>query len=143
MVPGPDQLCASGPEGPFTHQVIVPFARSSPQPATQSPGRPAAASCARRFPPGSEWLYVKLFTGTATADQVLRRAARAVGSSLQAGGAAQWFFIRYADPGWHLRLRVHGAPDRLLHGTLPPLPPVLAPPPETGQPWRGQPHTPR
>ena len=33
MVPGPGQLCASGPEGPFTHQVIVPFVRSSPQPA--------------------------------------------------------------------------------------------------------------
>src|SRR5207237_4752136 len=33
MVPGPGQLCASGPEGPFTHQVIVPFVRYSPQPA--------------------------------------------------------------------------------------------------------------
>lgn len=138
MVPGPGQLCASGPEGPFTHQVIVPFARSSPQPPAQSPGRPAAASCARRFPPGSEWLYVKLFTGTATADQVLRRAARAVGSSLAAGGADRWFFIRYADPDWHLRLRVHGAPDRLLHETLPLLHRVLAPLLETGQLWRVQ-----
>src|SRR5207248_8026434 len=45
MVPGPGQLCASGPEGPFTHQVIVPFARSSPQPpAAQPPARPAATS---------------------------------------------------------------------------------------------------
>ena len=34
MIPGPDQLCASGPEGPFTHQVIVPFVRSSPHSAT-------------------------------------------------------------------------------------------------------------
>jgi thiopeptide-type bacteriocin biosynthesis protein len=139
MVPGPDQLCASGPEGPFTHQVIVPFARSSPQPpAAQPPARPAATSCTRRFPPGSEWLYLKLFTGTATADQVLRRAARAVGSSLQAGGADQWFFIRYADPDWHLRLRIHGAPDKLLRETLPLLTRVLAPLLETGQLWRVQ-----
>jgi thiopeptide-type bacteriocin biosynthesis protein len=138
MVPGPDQLCASGPEGPFTHQVIVPFARSSPQPPPRSPGRPAATSCARRFPPGSEWLYLKLFTGPATADQVLRRAAGAVGSSLQAGGADQWFFIRYADPDWHLRLRIHGAPDKLLHETLPLLHRVMAPLLETGQLWRVQ-----
>jgi lantibiotic biosynthesis protein len=138
MVPGPGQLCASGPEGPFTHQVIVPFARSSPQPPARSPSRAAATSCARRFPPGSEWLYLKLFTGPATADQVLRRAARAVGSSLQAGGADQWFFIRYADPDWHLRLRIHGAPDKLLHETLPLLTRVLAPLLETGQLWRVQ-----
>jgi thiopeptide-type bacteriocin biosynthesis protein len=138
MVPGPDQLCASGPEGPFTHQVIVPFVRSSPRPAPRSPGRPAATSCARRFPPGSDWLYVKLFTGTATADQVLRRAGRAVGSSLETGGADRWFFIRYADPDSHLRLRVHGAPDRLLHETLPVLHRVTAPLLETGQLWRVQ-----
>ena len=48
MVPGPGQLCASGPEGPFTHQVIVPFVRSSPPPAAQSPGRPGR----RRRAPG-------------------------------------------------------------------------------------------
>ncbi|MBV9093174.1 MAG: lantibiotic dehydratase [Streptosporangiaceae bacterium] len=138
MVPGPGQLCASGPEGLFTHQVIVPFVRSSPQPAARPLGRPAATSCARRFPPGSEWLYVKLFTGTATADQVLRRAARAVGSALAAGGADQWFFIRYGDPDWHLRLRVHGAPDRLLHETLPLLHRVTAPLLESGQLWRVQ-----
>ena len=30
LLPGPDQLCAAGPEGRFTHQVIVPFASSRP-----------------------------------------------------------------------------------------------------------------
>ena len=102
IIPGPDQLCASGPEGRFTHQIIVPFVRSSAPAAAQPPGRPAATSAARRFPPGSEWLYVKLFTGTATADQVLRRVGSAVGSALAGGGADSWFFIRYADPDWHL-----------------------------------------
>jgi lantibiotic biosynthesis protein len=138
MMPGPDQLYASGPEGPFTHQVIVPFVRSLPHPATPSADRPAAPSCARRFPPGSEWLYVKLFTGTATADKMLLPVARAVGSSLAAGGADQWFFIRYGDPDWHLRLRVHGAPDGLLADTLPLLHRVTAPLLETGQLWRVQ-----
>ena len=54
----------------------------------------------RRAPgisPGSEWLYVKLFTGTATADKVLPRVARAVASSLAVGGADQSFSVRYAE----------------------------------------------
>ncbi|HEY2270352.1 MAG TPA: lantibiotic dehydratase [Streptosporangiaceae bacterium] len=138
MVPGPDQLCASGPEGLFTHQVIVPFVRSSPPSAAQAPSRPAATSCARRFPPGSEWLYAKLFTGTATADEVLRRTAHVIESSFAAGDADQWFFIRYGDPDWHLRLRVRGAPDRLLRETLPLLHRAVAPLLETGQLWRVQ-----
>ena len=138
MVPGPDQLCASGPEGRFTHQLILPFVRSPRQPTAPSPARAAAPSRVRRFPPGSEWLYVKLFTGTATADQVLLRAGRVVESSLAAGGAHQWFFIRYGDPDWHLRLRIRGAPDRLLHETLPLLHRATAPLVETGQLWRVQ-----
>jgi thiopeptide-type bacteriocin biosynthesis protein len=160
MVPGPGELCASGPEGPFTHQVIVPFVRppaSRPEPARSEraqpePARPElapyegvpapeparagnAAPYARRFPPGSEWLYVKLFTGTATADQVLRRINSVLTWALTAGGADQWFFLRYGDPDWHLRLRIHGAPNRLLHETLPLLTRVTAPLLNTGQLW--------
>ena len=138
MVPGPDQLCAYGPEGSFTHQVIVPFVRSSSPRLAQSPSRPAATSSARRFPPGSEWLYIKMFTGTATADQVLLRAAAAVASSLTAGWADQWYFIRYGDPDWHLRLRIHGAPAKLLQETLPILHRAMAPLLGTGQLWRVQ-----
>ena len=58
--------------------------------------------------------------------------------ALTAGGADQWFFIRYGDPDWHLRLRIHGAPDRLLNETLPLLTRVTAPLLETGELWRVQ-----
>ncbi len=33
--------------------------------------------------------------------------------ALATGEAASWFFIRYADPDPHLRLRFRGDPDRL------------------------------
>lgn len=171
---GPDRLCASGPEGPFTHEIVVPFARSAPQPGAEPAARPAPqpaarlapqpaappapqpaarprpqptaespgwsvpASWPRRFPPGSEWLYVKLYSGTATADSVLAGAIRPLVPSLAEAGADRWFFIRYADPHSHLRLRIHGAPDRLLHETQPLLHRVTAPLLETGQLWRVQ-----
>jgi thiopeptide-type bacteriocin biosynthesis protein len=135
---GPDELCASGPEGPFTHEIVVPFARPAPQPAPMSPGRSIPASSPRSFPPGSQWLYVKLYSGTATADTVLEQAVYPVVASLADSGADRWFFIRYADPDPHLRLRIHGAPDRLLHETQPLLHRVTAPLLETGQLWRVQ-----
>jgi len=142
MVPGPDELCSSGPEGAFTHQVIIPFVQPPSPRQEVPPPVPAqagsAALAARRFPPGSEWLFVKLYTGTATADQVLRRIASVLAWALTSGGADQWFFLRYGDPDWHLRLRIHGAPNRLLHETLPLLTRVTAPLLDTGELWRLQ-----
>jgi thiopeptide-type bacteriocin biosynthesis protein len=38
---------------------------------------------------------------------------------LQSGAADQWFFIRYGDPDWHLRLRFHGNPERLHEDVMP------------------------
>ena len=39
--------------------------------------------------------------------------------ALGSGAADQWFFIRYGDPDWHLRLRFHGRPEEL-HGQVQP-----------------------
>jgi hypothetical protein len=70
--PGPDELCARGPEGRFVHELIVPLVRAPQE--TARPARPVQAipEVARSFPPGSEWLYYKLYTGSSTADRVLR-----------------------------------------------------------------------
>jgi hypothetical protein len=115
----PDQLCVSGPEGRFVHQVLVPFVRppSDPPPAARPAGTPTTVP--RRFPPGSEWLYLRLFTGPATAERVLDRAGAAVETALARAAADRWFFLRYGDPHWHLRVRVHGRPEALLGEVLP------------------------
>jgi thiopeptide-type bacteriocin biosynthesis protein len=134
MFPGPDGLCAQGPEGRFVHELVVPFIRSQPAESARSVvgpahpvGAPRQSRPARSFLPGAEWLYVKLYTGAATADRLLLgTVAPLVKSALGAGVADGWFFIRYGDPDWHLRLRLHGAPNRLreLAGELPS---ILAP----------------
>jgi thiopeptide-type bacteriocin biosynthesis protein len=113
--PSPDALCAEGPEGRFFHELVVPFTRRPAQSPAPLEARTAPSLLVQRtFPPGSEWLYAKLFTGTATADRVLCEDVAPLAREAVAGGAARrWFFIRYGDPSWHLRIRFQGDPRQL------------------------------
>jgi thiopeptide-type bacteriocin biosynthesis protein len=139
LFPGPDQLLARGPEGRFLHELVVPFVRrreASRRLQSISSGAPGVC---RSFVPGSEWLFVKLYTSPATADQVLRDVVRpVVEQPLHSGAADRWFFIRYGDPDWHLRLRFHGDPARLGSEVLPALQAATAPWQADGRIWRIQ-----
>jgi thiopeptide-type bacteriocin biosynthesis protein len=93
----------------------------------------------RTFPPGSEWLFAKLYTGTATADRVLRDVlAPLVREALAAGWSDNWFFIRYGDPEWHVRVRFHGDPEALTGRVLPALHAGVAPLLDDGRLWKLQ-----
>jgi thiopeptide-type bacteriocin biosynthesis protein len=82
----------------------------------------------RRFAPGSDWLYAKLYCGPATADRVLLEVAEpVVRAALASGAADRWFFVRYSDPDRHLRLRLHGDARRLMAEVLPLLGEAAAP----------------
>ncbi|HEY6137799.1 MAG TPA: lantibiotic dehydratase [Thermoanaerobaculia bacterium] len=121
--PSPDELCAEGPEGRFFHELVVPFTRRPAEaPVTRNESRTAPELLIRRtFPPGSEWLYAKLFTGTSTADRVLcEEVAPLAQEAVSSGAARRWFFIRYSDPSWHLRVRFQGDP-RLLRERVQPM----------------------
>ncbi len=143
--PGPEELPATGPEGRFLHEILVAYARK-PREATQATaGRTPMTATApamtlrRSFPPGSEWLYAKLYTGTATADVLLRDYLAPVVREMMSERAADgWFFIRYADPEWHLRLRFHGDPAALQGRVLPRLHEAVDPLLSDGRLWRMQ-----
>ncbi|MDR0863466.1 MAG: thiopeptide-type bacteriocin biosynthesis protein [Candidatus Symbiothrix sp.] len=61
----------------------------------------------RTFMPGSQWVYIKLYTGEKTADDLLIKVISPVIKQLQkAQYIEKWFFIRYADPDFHLRIRL-------------------------------------
>jgi len=110
--PDADALAVRGPEGRFFHELIVPFVRQR-TPTRRRP-RPLPGDTERIFPPGSPWLYLNLYTGTATADGVLRDVvAPLVARALESGAADRWFFLRYNDPQNHLRVRFGGEPARL------------------------------
>jgi thiopeptide-type bacteriocin biosynthesis protein len=143
LAPGSEELCARGPEGRFVHELVVPFVRVSeptPSPLTTLPrGRGRRGVVVRSFPPGSEWLYTKLYTGAATADQVLAAVVRPVTkAALRSGAADCWFFIRYGDPDWHIRLRLHGEPERLWDEVWPALRAAVTPLLDDGRVWRLQ-----
>jgi lantibiotic biosynthesis protein len=140
--PAPDQLFARGPEGRFVHEILLAFVRKPREAAAVRPARKAETLpplVRRSFAPGSEWLYAKLYTGTSTADGLLRDVVSPVAHEVMAESLADgWFFIRYGDPGWHLRLRFHGDPGRLVTQVFPRLQARIAPLLDDGRLWRVQ-----
>lgn len=62
----------------------------------------------RNFSLGSEWLYYKIYTGHKTSDLVLTEIIKPIVHQLrEEANIDKWFFIRYADPKHHLRVRFH------------------------------------
>lgn len=60
----------------------------------------------RSYHPGSEWIYYKIYTGPKTADLLLISLIKPVVNKLYKKKLIEkWFFIRYADPKFHLRVR--------------------------------------
>jgi thiopeptide-type bacteriocin biosynthesis protein len=119
--PASDQLCAAGPDGRFVHELVIPFLRDD---RTQTASEPVAppARLARRFLPGSEWLQTDIHTGLGSADRVITALVRPwVADAMIRGAADRWFFLRYAEHGARLRVRVHGDPARLLGEVFPAL----------------------
>lgn len=93
----------------------------------------------RTFPPGSEWLYAKLYAAPSMGDRLLREVVHPlVDRALGSGAAHGWFFIRYADPDSHLRLRFRGDPARLRAEVLPLIERSVAPLLERGEVRRFQ-----
>jgi thiopeptide-type bacteriocin biosynthesis protein len=129
LFPPPEELCVRDPEGRFVHELVIPFVRQG-TPSDNAPLRRGGASgtIRRVFPPGSEWLYLKLYTGRGLADRLLTETVRPlVERALAAGLADRWFFIRYADPRPHVRVRFHGDPRVLSAELLPGLAAALEP----------------
>ncbi|MEL7004809.1 MAG: lantibiotic dehydratase, partial [Bacteroidota bacterium] len=63
---------------------------------------------ARKFAPGSEWVYYKFYCGDRIADTVLREVIRDKVKDLLGDDLIdKWFFIRYNDGQPHFRFRVH------------------------------------
>lgn len=115
----------SGPEGTFANEVIIPLVQEAPAP-TADGGPPEFISRERRvsapslYIPGSEWLFGRWNTAPGYADAVLVEVLAPIARELREQRIIEnWFFIRYSDPDFHIRLRLRGAPALLAAEALP------------------------
>jgi len=61
----------------------------------------------KTYLPGNEWLYLRIYTGYQTADNLLSDVLFPAWLEAREHKLADtWFFIRYADPDFHLRYRI-------------------------------------
>ncbi len=63
--------------------------------------------CVKRvYTPGSEWIYFKIYAGYKTLDNILSQDISFVVNKLNKKCVIKkWFFIRYAEPDSHIRIR--------------------------------------
>jgi thiopeptide-type bacteriocin biosynthesis protein len=62
----------------------------------------------RKFNPGTEWVFLKIYTGIKTSDLVLEDIIIPLVKNFNENNLInKWFFIRYHDPKSHLRVRIH------------------------------------
>ena len=66
----------------------------------------------RNFLPGSEWLSLKIYAGNSMLDELLSGKLIDLINKHKTN-ISKWFFIRYGDPDWHLRIRILGEPEYL------------------------------
>jgi lantibiotic biosynthesis protein len=130
MFPEPGDLLVHGPEGSFVHEMILPFVRRKPRPLAAAPVKAASTARtdvpanldAQALAPDSEWLFAKLYCSPSHADRLLLELVQPLVKEMtNAETVPGWFFVRYGDPRWHLRLRFHGDPGHLSAHVLPAL----------------------
>ncbi|MBV8256124.1 MAG: lantibiotic dehydratase [Chitinophaga sp.] len=104
-----DQCWVTGPGGHYTNEIILPLFNEE-----GAIGLPAVSLnnpvVQRSFLTGSEWLYVKMYCGSRTAEDMLREILQPLVTGLQEEQVIEkWFFIRYTDPDHHLRIRFYNS----------------------------------
>ncbi len=125
VFPLPDQLVVGSDEGPYVQQILVPVTLEAGEEddgarVRKALGRVTDVTERDAFFPGSQWLYLRLFAGEATVDRLLGETLAPLTRALSAESLVdQWHFLRYGDPGWHLRVRLH-SPTRSLLGDVHP-----------------------
>jgi thiopeptide-type bacteriocin biosynthesis protein len=108
----PGNLLVESPAGCLNNEIIIPFIRQ-PAAGTQAiaPRKNKTGTqkqVERYFPPGTEWMYYKIYAGENTTDEIIRNILYPFAQKMQRQKVIdKWFFIRYSDPHHHIRMRFH------------------------------------
>ncbi len=91
----------------YTHEIALSFVRKKEAVSSPLSWKHFDDKFIKRsFILGDDWLYYKIYLGNKTADRVLQEVLDPLAQYfIEEGWIDQWFFIRYADPDFHLRVR--------------------------------------
>lgn len=99
--------------GSYANELVLPLRTAVVQPHAVPLPTDLHGQVQRKFPLGSEWLFVKIYAGEKITETILSLFIKPLVQQLMAEKLIdKWFFIRYADPEPHLRLRFHGIPNQ-------------------------------
>lgn len=102
-------LVVAGPEGRFTNEIIIPWTKEKAHQVIKLNTFLEQLKVERDFVPGSSWFYAKIYCGVKTSDHILTDIIKPLADELfESGIISQWFFIRYGDPDYHIRVRFKG-----------------------------------
>jgi thiopeptide-type bacteriocin biosynthesis protein len=89
-------------------QFILPLSKRTPVHPSPFVEAGIINTIRRTFEPGSEWIYFKIYCGARLSDHILLNVIKpAINSLLIEKIITKAFFIRYTDPHYHLRFRLH------------------------------------
>ncbi|MFJ9772913.1 lantibiotic dehydratase [Kitasatospora sp. NPDC101157] len=121
LLPAHDRLWLTDRDGRRHHEeIVVPLiVRDAASAARRSPADRTTAPVPR-YLPGGDWSFLQLYAGPERQDEIIAGPLLDLVAQLRGEGLLdRWFYLRYADPHPHLRLRVRStaapqALDRLL-----------------------------
>jgi lantibiotic biosynthesis protein len=133
-LPGPEHAWVPGPSGRYFSEFVVPLVKKlklgTPKHKSEyrhlvrdEPIHISVPSAQERMRlPGSDWLFAKFYGESQNEEALISGELRSFTSKLMSSGLIKsWHFIRYNDPGSHIRLRFHGDPELLTRAVWPQL----------------------
>lgn len=119
-----EETVMRGQEGWLLNECVFPLIKRDrehrlPSIPSVSPADSVPASGQRTYLPGSEWLFLKLYGPRNRQEELIGWHLREFCSRVQGQGIAkQSFYMRYADPDHHVRLRFQIEPSSDAGGEL-------------------------
>lgn len=109
MLPAPNETWLHGTShGTYVAEFVASLTPRAKAPsAKEAHEAPIIIPLRWRYGPGSSWLYVKLYLGSQAAEECLLQViAPAIAGLRNENAIERWFFVRFADPDFHLRVRI-------------------------------------
>jgi hypothetical protein len=106
-LPAPDDAWVRSSRGYHAAEFVAAVTSVVQAPKRTGGPAPVVVKQRARYGAGSRWVYAKYYLGARSIDDLLRKMAPALMAFDEGADVDRWFFVRYADPRTHLRVRLY------------------------------------